>query len=225
MKLVFRSGIGGNDIPIKLSDTSSVPVKWCTLHWVPTEEDWRKRFLLFKYYRQPKWIPNLYSEFATLCMPDGGITYAVLSPVWGLAGFDGLRKSLEEAGLHSYEMDGKTLIAELDREHVPMVFEEGSWQVNRLYLFISRQKISDWLERLKETSELRGFNYRLLENLEAIVSNFWEHGIEAVSANMSIDSLRDIAGQVSDKLRVPLEIKENMSLKKSKDRLSDEPAS
>ncbi len=224
MKLVFWSGIGGNDVPIKLSDLPPVPINWCALHWVPTEEDWRKRFLgLLKYYRAPKWIRDLYSDFAILCIPDGGITYAVLSPVWGLGGFDSLRKSLEEAGLHSYEVDGKTLIAELDREHVPMVFGEGSWQMNRLYFFISSRKIPDWPQRLRETLDSNGFNYRLLENLDAIVSNYWEHGIEAVSANLSVDFLRDIAVRVSAKLKVPLEVKENTIPKRSKHRLSHEP--
>ena len=214
MKLVFWAGVGGDGVPIKLLDTAKFPLKWCALHWVPTEEDKRRRLLgLLKYYYPPKWIPDLYSDFTSLCTPDAGIAYAVLNPIWGLGGFDDLRKNLDAVGLHSYEVNEKTLIAELDREHIPMVFKEGSWRVNRLYFFISTQKISDWPQKLRETVDVHGFSYSLLESLEAIVSNYWEHGIEAISTNLCIDSLRVVATRISEKLGVPLEVKENMTPK------------
>ena len=224
MKLVFWEGIGGDNMPIKLLGTPTVPANWCAIHWAPTEEDWspRRRFLRrlgFGYFRGPKWIADLYADFATLCMPEGGVAYAVLSPVWGIGGFDALRKKLDTSGLQSYVLprDSRgsrdTLIAELHKEHIGMVFEENSWQVGRHYLLVSRQSIADWRERLQKAHDQKGFDYDLLNRLEVFVSNYHEHGIEAISMTMTIDTLRSIARQVSDKLRVPMEIKETKGQK------------
>jgi len=143
-------------------------------------------------------------------MPEGGFAYIILSPIWGIGQFDTLRNSLEMSGFRSFVVSEKrrkeTLFAQVQREHIEMVFKGNSWQVGQHFILISREKISDWAEPLKESYESHGFDYDLLNRLECIVSNYWEHGIEATSAVMSIESLREIASRVSDRLNIPMEI-------------------
>jgi len=222
MKLVFRPGINGDKMPIRILGRPTVPIKWAKLHWALDAEDWgsRKRFfglLKVRYYRQPKWMPQLYTDFITLCLPEGGLAYAILSPPV-MGGFDELRKSLEASGLQSLVLSekggkGETLIVELRREHIGTVFEDHSYEVGQHFFLISRVKISDWPERLKATLAAGGFDFDLLNSVEAIVCNYWEHGIEATSTVLDIDFFRETAGRVSDRLKVSLETKETTDSK------------
>src|SRR5213594_528133 len=222
MKLVFWAGMNGDELPIKVLGRPTVPISWSKLHWALTEEDWVRptsatgRFfnrLGFRSYRQPKWIPQLYSDFTTLCLPEGGFAHAILSPIWGIGGFLNLLNSLNASRLQSFALSEKgkkreTLIVELQREHVGTMFEDNSWEVGQHFLLISKEKIGDWPERLKSTITAGGFDFDLLNSLEAIVWNYWEHGIEAASTILDIDFFRQTASRVSDRLKVPLEVEE-----------------
>jgi hypothetical protein len=221
MKLVFWAGIGGDNIPVRPLGTSSVPVNWCALHWAPTEEDWGPRGRAFRWVRrlgfghfmEPKWVRDLYTDFTTLCLPEGGFIYAVLDLTLGIGNFYDLQESLNEKGLCSFVVseegrrrEAPVLVAELHREHVKMVFEDNTWAVGRHFFFISRKEIPAWAEQLKESVHTHGFNYELLNSMVCVLCNFYEHGIEATSTVMTIEALRDIASRVSDRLNVPMEI-------------------
>jgi len=146
-------------------------------------------------------------------LPEDGFAYAILSPIWGVGGFHHLRNSLHASRLQSFALSEKgkkreTLIVELQREHVGTMFEDNSWEVGQ-HLLISKEKIGDWPERLKSTITAGGFDFDLLNSLEAIVCNYWEHGIEAASTILDIEFFRQTASRVSDRLKVPLEVEEN----------------
>ena len=210
MKLVFRAGVDGDKLPINVFGNPKIPVSWSTLHWVPTDEDWnsRKHFfglLTIRSFRQPKWIEALYSDFSTLCTPDEGTVYAIVGSPWGEQ-LCSLKRTLDKAGPDRYMMSGKTLVAELRREQITTLFEEGCWQANRHFLLISRDKIPSWQERLDQYYVTMSFSHDLLENLIAIVANYSEHGIDAISTTLNIDALKEIAEKVSHKLNVPMQV-------------------
>lgn len=220
-------------MPIKFSGPSIAPVNWGKLHWAPEKEDYKQlgsaigRFfyrLGFRSYQEPKWVPQLYNRFTSLCIPESGYAYAVLSPVWNIGGFDDLRSSLDALGLQSLVVPWKgrkrdTLIAEIRKEQVPTVFDEGSWPISQHYFFVTKDRTPDMLQQLKESFEYRGVNsdiefhgvnYELLAKVKSVVCNYYEHGIEAASISMNTDDFRNLASLVSRELNVAMEVDKSL---------------